>query len=102
MQQNKLDAIVAHPSYQRLVRTRSRFAIMLTVQMLVLYYGFILVIAFAPNWLAAPLSYGVITTWGIPVGVFIIVAAFVLTGIYVSRANNQFDELTREIQEAFE
>lgn len=102
MQQDKLDAIAAHPGYQRLVRTRSRFAILLTIQMLVLYYGFILIIAFAPKWLAVPLGCGVVTTWGIPIGVFIIVAAFILTGIYVGRANDMFDELTKEIQEKFE
>jgi uncharacterized membrane protein (DUF485 family) len=43
-------------------------------------------------------GYGVVTL-GIPIGVFIIVAAFVLTGIYVRRANSEFDSLTRQIIE---
>jgi uncharacterized membrane protein (DUF485 family) len=47
--------------------------------------------------LGIPIS-GVITL-GIPVGVFIIVIAFVLTGIYVRRANSEFDELNRQIIE---
>ena len=50
-----------------------------------------------PKLLGTPIS-GVITL-GIPVGVFIIVAAFVLTGIYVRRANSEFDELNRQIIE---
>ena len=49
-----------------------------------IYYGFILIVAFAPSVLGIPI-YGVVTL-GIPIGVFIIVAAFVLTGIYVRRA----------------
>ena len=39
------------------------------------------------------------TTVGIPIGVAVIVAAFVLTGIYVRRANAEFDTLTRQIVE---
>ena len=65
--------------------------------MLVIYYGFIVVVAFAPKLLGTPVL-GVITL-GIPVGVFIIVVAFVLTGIYVRRANSEFDELNRQIIE---
>jgi uncharacterized membrane protein (DUF485 family) len=70
--------------------------------MLVIYYGFILVIAFAPKVLGTPLSAGSVITVGIPVGLGVIVSAFVLTGIYVARANSQFDRLTREIKEELE
>ena len=65
--------------------------------MLAIYYGFILVVAFAPSVLGIPI-YGVITL-GIPAGLFIIVTAFVLTGIYVRRANSEYDELNRQIIE---
>ena len=67
--------------------------------MLVIYYGFILIIAFAPKLLATPLSAGAVTTVGMPIGVAIIVSAFVLTGIYVARANGKFDALTKAIRE---
>jgi uncharacterized membrane protein (DUF485 family) len=66
--------------------------------MLVIYFGFIFIIAFAPKVLAVPLGAGV-TTVGIPVGPFVIIAAFVLTGIYVRRANSEFDTMTRQIIE---
>ena len=36
-------------------------------------------------------------TWGIPLGVGLILSAFVLTGIYVRRANGEFDRLNAEI-----
>ena len=40
---------------------------------------------------------GGVTTVGIVLGILVIVAAFVLTGVYVSRANSTYDELTQEI-----
>ena len=65
--------------------------------MLGLYLAFILLIAFAPGWLGTPLSEGSSITRGIPVGIGLIVSAFVLTGIYVKRANSEFDRLNQEI-----
>ena len=62
------------------------------------YDGFILILAFTPKSLGASLSGGV-TTLGMPVGVLIILSAFVLTGIYVRRANTEFDQLNQEIVE---
>lgn len=67
--------------------------------MLAVYFGFIFVIAFMPEILAVPLGTGIVTTVGIPVGLAVIVAAFVLTGIYVTRANSTFDALTQQIIE---
>jgi uncharacterized membrane protein (DUF485 family) len=71
---------------------------MLSAGMLVIYFGFILTIAFAPKALAVPLGSGVMTV-GIPIGLFVIVAAFVLTGLYVHRASSEFDPITRQIME---
>jgi uncharacterized membrane protein (DUF485 family) len=66
--------------------------------MLVIYFGFILVIAFAPKLLGTPLFSGSVTTIGIPIGIGVILSAFILTGIYVKRANGEFDELTGRIK----
>jgi len=55
-------------------------------------------IAFAPAVLGLRIGNGV-TTVGIPVGLLVIISAFVLTGIYVRRANSEFDALTRQIIE---
>ncbi len=68
--------------------------------MLGIYFSFILLVAFAPGLLAIPIAEGSVITVGIPVGLLVIVSAFVLTGIYVHRANVRFDELNRRaIQE---
>ena len=86
------------PLFRELVDKRTRFAWVLTAAMLVIYFGFILLIAFAPKLLGTPIGGGVITV-GIPVGLFVIASAFVLTGIYVHRANAEFDPITRQIKE---
>ncbi|MGQ2929959.1 MAG: DUF485 domain-containing protein [Sphingopyxis sp.] len=76
--------------YQRLVTTRSRFGWRLTIVMLVIYFGYILLIAFEPHILARPLGTGV-TSLGIPLGLGVIVAGILLTALYVRRANKVFD-----------
>ncbi|MCK8204067.1 DUF485 domain-containing protein [Erwinia amylovora] len=83
--------------FKVLVEKRQRFAALLSIMVLVLYVGFILLIAFAPGWLGAPLYHGTSVTRGIPIGVGLIVVSFLLTGIYVWRANGEFDRLTREL-----
>jgi uncharacterized membrane protein (DUF485 family) len=86
------------PLFRELVAKRTRFAWTLSAVMLAIYFGFILIIAFAPKLLGKPIGGGVMTV-GIPVGLFVIVSAFVLTGIYVQRANSEFDNLTQRIME---
>ncbi|KQN57807.1 DUF485 domain-containing protein [Erwinia sp. E602] len=83
--------------FKELVSKRQAFATLLSLIMLVLYVGFILLIAFAPGWLGTPLHAGTSVTRGIPIGVGLIVISFVLTGVYVWRANGEFDRLTREL-----
>lgn len=90
--------ILANPKFQELVQKRSAFAWTLSIAMLVIYYGFILLVAFGKGFLGTPIGSGV-TTWGIPIGLFTIISAFILTGIYVNRANGEFDELNRQIME---
>jgi uncharacterized membrane protein (DUF485 family) len=88
--------IHANPKYRVLVRRRARLAWGLTALLLVSYYGYVGLIAFDKPALARPIGSSVITV-GIPVGLGLIVLAIVLTGIYVVRANTEFDRLTREI-----
>ena len=83
--------------FRELVASRQRFAAILSVIMLVIYVGFILLIAFAPGWLGTPLHAGTSVTRGIPLGIGVIVISFILTGIYVWRANGEFDRLTKSV-----
>jgi uncharacterized membrane protein (DUF485 family) len=90
--------VKSDPDFHALVARRSRFAWVLSALMAAIYFGFILLVAFAPDVLGAPISEGV-TTVGIPLGIGVILAAFVLTGIYVHRANSEFDALVHSIVE---
>jgi uncharacterized membrane protein (DUF485 family) len=39
-------------------------------------------------------------TLGVPIGFGVIIFTIVITGIYVRRANSEFDDLTEEIKKA--
>jgi uncharacterized membrane protein (DUF485 family) len=99
MQQNIVDKVKNNPKYVELVRSRSLWGWILSLLVMIIYYGFILVIAFNKELLAQPLYEGTIITMGIPVGVAVIVASFLLTGLYVWRANSKFDDLTKQIKQ---
>lgn len=90
-------SIQESPRFKELVSKRERFAWILSAIMLGLYCAFILLIAYGPQILGAKISPDSSITWGIPMGVGLIVSAFVLTGIYVRRANGEFDELNKAI-----
>jgi len=87
-----------NPKYIELVKKRSGFAWKLSFLVLLVYYMFIMVIAFSPSTLGQTIGNGV-TTIGMPIGLMIIFLCFILTGIYTRRANNEFDKLTNEIKE---
>ena len=91
--------IASHPKYQELKAKRSSFGWKLTIAMMVVYYGFILLIAFDKQLLATRIGSGVMT-WGMPIGLFVIVFTIVITAIYVRRANSEFDKLTDDITKA--
>jgi uncharacterized membrane protein (DUF485 family) len=88
--------IQSHPKYQELTSKRNSFGVFLTILMLVVYYGYIALIAFNKPFLAQPMGAGV-TTIGIPIGMGVIIFTIIITGIYVQRANNEYDALTAEI-----
>ncbi|WP_396267825.1 DUF485 domain-containing protein [Ideonella sp.] len=90
--------IRANPKYQLLKSKRSAFGWWLAALMMVVYYGYIALIAFNKEFLAQPLGVGV-TTIGVPLGMGVIVFTIVITGIYVRRANGEYDKLTKEILE---
>jgi uncharacterized membrane protein (DUF485 family) len=92
------EQITRNPKYQVLVSKRSSFAWTLTAIMCFIYFGFILLVAFAPGFLGTPIGTGVMTI-GIPIGLCVILSAIVLTGLYVRRANSEYDTLTRSIVE---
>ncbi|MFC5513407.1 DUF485 domain-containing protein [Massilia jejuensis] len=97
MEEDMVQRVKADPNYQKLVRTRSRFGWTLTWAMMIVYYGFTLLVAFNKEFMGTRVGDGVMT-WGIPLGLFVIVFTIFITGIYVRRANSTYDELTDAIK----
>ncbi|MEA1834843.1 DUF485 domain-containing protein [Methylobacterium durans] len=91
------ERIVRNPTFQTLVHERTRFGWILTGLMLVVYFGFIGLIAFDKALLATKVGGGT-ASLGLFLGVGVIVFAFILTGIYVVRANGRYDALTAELE----
>ena len=91
--------IASNPKYQELKAKRTSFGWTLTAAMMIVYYGFILLVAFNKEFLSQKLGAGVMTM-GIPVGFGVIVFTVVITAIYVRRANTEFDELSDAISKA--
>ena len=95
MQADLARRIRNNPDFVELITKRNRFSWTLAIIMLVIYYLFILVVAFDKALLATDVGGGI--TLAFPIGLGVIVSAIVLTGIYVLRANGHYDELTRRI-----
>ncbi len=91
-----VNKIQSHPKYLELKSKRNSFGWLLTLLMMVVYYGYISLIAFNKPFLAQPIGTGV-TSLGIPIGMGVIVFTIVITAIYVRRANSEFDDLTAAI-----
>lgn len=87
------DKIKMDSEFQHLVKKRQKFSLILTSIILVVYFSFILTIAYAPSLFAIPIISGSVTTLGIPVGLGVILLSFILTGVYVRKANKDFDEI---------
>ncbi|AMB45679.1 MULTISPECIES: DUF485 domain-containing protein [Methylobacteriaceae] len=91
----RLDRIAEDPIFKTLVHERTRFGWILTGLMLFVYFGFIGLIAFDKALLATKV--GGTASLGFYMGMFVIVFAFILTGIYVARANTRYDRLSAEL-----
>ena len=91
--------IANNPKFHELVHKRAAFAWTLTAMIFIVYFGFVFLIAYGKSFLGTPLFEGSVTTIGFPIGVAVILLAILLTGIYVRRANGEFDELNRQIIE---
>ena len=80
---------------RELTRARRRVATALTAAMIVLYFGFIGLIAFDRDFLARKLTDGL--SVGILLGALVIVSSWLLTWFYVRWANANYDTVLRDI-----
>lgn len=87
--------IRSNPIFVELERKRKSFAWTLTILMLAIYYGFIALVAFAPKLIGLNIAGSI--TLGLALGIAVILSAILLTGIYVWRANGEFDRMSADI-----
>ncbi len=98
MRDDLVAQVSASPTYQKLVKTRSAYGWWLTALMMVVYYGFILLVAYAKPFMGSRISPDSVYTWAIPIGLFVLVFTIIITGIYVRRANGEFDDMTEKLR----
>ncbi len=92
----KAQQTLASPEFKKLVKTRWSVALTLTIFMLVVYLGFIFVVAFAKDFLATKL--GTHINLGLLLGLGIILFTWAITGVYVYWANNYYDKEVNNIK----
>ena len=97
MSQNSVQAkIRSNPKFAELVGKRTRFAILLSLVVLVPYYAYMLMVSLQPQVFATKIGADSVITIGWPVAALIVVG-WLLTGVYVNRANGEFDRITEEV-----
>src|SRR3954470_17234637 len=97
MAENEENAVLSNANFQALVRERSSFGWTLSIIMLVIYFGFILLVAFGKGFMGAKIGSSV-TSIGMVIGLLVIFSAVILTGIYTQRANGRYDDLTAKLK----
>ncbi len=75
---------------------RWRVAVALTAAMMVTYFGFLFLVAYAKPTAGALLTAGL--SWGILLGALVIVVAWIVTGIYIVWANKHYDVKLAELR----
>lgn len=97
MSQEISNKIAANPKFQAFVSKRNVYSVVMTLLGSLAYYGFILLVAYNPAFLAQKLGAGATASVGVPLGVGVIVFTIIITWIYVRRANSEFDEESAQI-----
>lgn len=83
------------PELVALVKRKAALSRLLSFIMLGTYFGFVGLLAFKPEVLAARVG---AATLGIPVGIGLIVLAWILTGVYVRWANGAYDSVVARLK----
>lgn len=96
-----LHRISEDPRYRAVVARRARFGWTLTIVMIAIFLGFLLLVAFDKALLGRPIGDGA-TTLGIPIGLGVILAGIALTGVYVRRANRDFDPAIDALRQEYD
>jgi uncharacterized membrane protein (DUF485 family) len=92
-----VERIQKNPKFFAFVSMRNNYSYVLSVLMLIAYFGYILLVAFDKKFLATKVAAGATMSIGIPMGLGVLVFTIIITAIYVRRANSEFDDIKDEI-----
>ena len=95
MDVRQVEQILQNPKFKEMVAKKRTLSWTLTAIMLFVYVCFMLLVGYNKEFLLSSVSGGV-TTWGIPLGLGIIVLSFILCGVYSYIANNTLDQLNED------
>lgn len=98
-EENLDERVLTHPKFQSMAAQKSIIGWVFSAIIFAVYVSFIWIIGTNPHLFATKVNPDGVTTWGIYIGVFVIVFSFVMTGIYVLIANGRFENMTQEVVE---
>src|SRR5215210_6085032 len=88
--------ILEDADFKKLAKKKDTISLTLTLLTMVMYFGFIFLLAFNKDLMGRELGSGV--TLGIPFGIGVIVLSWIFTGIYVRWANSEYDDMVRRVK----
>ncbi len=94
------EALLQDPDFKKLVAQKNFISWTLAILELLIYFGFIALIAFNKPFLGTKISGSI--TIGIPIAVGTIVFSWMLTGIYIWWANSRYDDMVKQIKDKLE
>lgn len=89
--------VLDNPQFQKMARQKAALGWGFSAVVFLMYVAFIWVIGSSPALLKTPVYSDGLTTWGIYIGIFVIVFSFITTGIYVRIANGRFEKMTQAV-----
>lgn len=101
MSSKSVHKILEDPEFKALASQKNTVSLVLTLVELVLYFGFIALIAYNKPFLAQKIADGSAITVGIPIAVGVIFLSWVLTGVYIYWANTTYDEMVKRVKKRF-
>ncbi len=96
MSDQKFQEVLKSEEFKRLAKKRWTVSLLLTFVMLLVYFGFLLLVAYDKELLQTKV--GEYTTIAIPLGIGLIIFAWIMTGIYISWANKVYDTEVEELK----
>ena len=97
MKDDIVERIQQNPKFLQMVSIRNNYSIIMSILMMIVYFGYILLIAFNKPFLATKVSDGSVMSVGIPLGLGVLVFTIIITAIYVRRANTEFDAINEAL-----